>query len=217
MFHCFFVAYHASGALRHRYHTHDFADIFIVRAHLRGPGQRRQGPAHRDDQGYWVQGALGVELPRVHGVYLTFIMSPLVSRSRSISYCLHWQVWCQTNMSKPDPSRRRKGLFSASGEYLWYAFSDGADSFTGLYPVLDLRHKVRPRPKAYSDNLLCTNGHALALASLGVPACPGEQLGVGIPGETPTPRGCLRAHRVLAAASVPLRALPGPAGRCGPR
>jgi hypothetical protein len=38
VFHCFFVAYHASGALRHRYNTHDSADIFIVRAHLRGPG-----------------------------------------------------------------------------------------------------------------------------------------------------------------------------------
>ena len=45
-------------------------------------------------------------------------------------------------MSKPDPSRSRTGLFAASGEYLWFAFSDGTDPYKELYDCLDLRRKV---------------------------------------------------------------------------
>ena len=37
-------------------------------------------------------------------------------------------------------ARPRTGLFSASGDYLWFALSNGLDGFK--YPVLDLRRKV---------------------------------------------------------------------------
>ena len=53
------------------------------------------------------------------------------------------KLWCKEHMAAPDPDRPRKGLFSATGDYLWYAFSDGTDQYKNLYPNLDLRHKVR--------------------------------------------------------------------------
>ena len=40
------------------------------------------------------------------------------------------------------PERKREGYFSASGEYIWIAFSDGEDEFKEMYANLDLRRKV---------------------------------------------------------------------------
>ena len=46
----------------------------------------------------------------------------------------------------PD-SKPRRGLFAATGDYLWFGFSDGLDSFSDSHPVLDLRRKVRPEAR----------------------------------------------------------------------
>ena len=45
----------------------------------------------------------------------------------------------------PEPAeRRRSGLFAATGDYLWFALSDGMDEHQHLYPKLDMRRKVGP-------------------------------------------------------------------------
>lgn len=38
--------------------------------------------------------------------------------------------------------KRKKGHFAATGDYLWYAFSDGVDQYKNIYDNLDMRHKV---------------------------------------------------------------------------
>jgi len=50
-------------------------------------------------------------------------------------------VWSQVNMSVPK-ERKRTGLFAATGDFIWYALSNGKDAHSDKYPVLDLRRKV---------------------------------------------------------------------------
>jgi|AntAceMinimDraft_12_1070368.scaffolds.fasta_scaffold509656_1 hypothetical protein len=42
----------------------------------------------------------------------------------------------------PAKPKKQKGPFAATGDYLWYAFSDGADQYKHIYDNLDMRHKV---------------------------------------------------------------------------
>jgi hypothetical protein len=53
------------------------------------------------------------------------------------------QAWSQANMSAP-VDRKRTGLFAATGDFLWFALSDGLDAHKEKYPVIDLRRKVVP-------------------------------------------------------------------------
>ena len=46
-------------------------------------------------------------------------------------------------MSAP-VDRKRTGLFAATGDFLWFALSDGLDAHKEKYPVIDLRRKVVP-------------------------------------------------------------------------
>jgi hypothetical protein len=46
-------------------------------------------------------------------------------------------------MQRPE-ERSRQGYFAATGSYVWFAFSDGKDPQSDIYPTLDLRRKVTP-------------------------------------------------------------------------
>mmetsp|Transcript_52916 Transcript_52916/g.67853 ORF Transcript_52916/g.67853 Transcript_52916/m.67853 type:complete len:293 (-) Transcript_52916:38-916(-) len=53
------------------------------------------------------------------------------------------KVWCDTHMQAPIKKKKAKpgAHFIASGDYLWYALSDGFDAHKETYPNLDLRRK----------------------------------------------------------------------------
>jgi len=96
------------------------------------------------------------------------------------------QIWCQTNMSAPD-SKPRRGLFAATGDYLWFGFSDGLDSFSDSHPVLDLRRKVRPVARPVIPYFRKNHGASVLsfliqsrsnLGASGVPGHSGKQPGV---------------------------------------
>jgi hypothetical protein len=61
-------------------------------------------------------------------------------------------------MQKP-PERLRDGQWSASGQYLWFGFSDGLDEFKDKHPNLDMRRKVSRTalPIHHSIFSLCCN------------------------------------------------------------
>lgn len=46
-------------------------------------------------------------------------------------------------MKAPKKGATHKGLWAATGDYLWCAFSDSSGKFKDVYDDLDLRHKVR--------------------------------------------------------------------------
>ena len=49
-------------------------------------------------------------------------------------------------MSKSKGRKSTGGPFSATGDYLWYALSNGLDEYKDQHPVLDLRRKVGVGP-----------------------------------------------------------------------
>ena len=77
-------------------------------------------------------------------------------------------LWSIDKMAVPEEDRQRKGNFSASGEYLWFALSDGVDEHRHEHPCLDLRKKVYTSPVGSSSHyefmaLKAANGPSLFL------------------------------------------------------
>ena len=66
-----------------------------------------------------------------------------------------------------EPSKgRHAGLFAATGQYLWYALSDGRDPHRDLHPILDLRRKVFDGVKGSSGRSALESGVKLGFTGM---------------------------------------------------